>query len=142
MTRRRVDFTTPFGRRVARRLRQAEVVWLTTVDARNCPQPRPVWFDWDGATVLILSQPDTGKLRHITRNPNVSLAFDTDEQGDDVMVLLGRATILKRLPAATRMRRYLRKYRQGIKRLDATPVEFLAEYSVPVLVRLTALRGF
>ena len=53
----RPDTTTDFGRRVERRLRDEYLVWLTTVRADGLPQPSPVWFLWDGETVLIYSQP-------------------------------------------------------------------------------------
>ena len=55
----KIDTTTEFGQRVMRRLQEEVVVWLTTVDASDTPQPRPVWFLWEGETFLIYSQPDT-----------------------------------------------------------------------------------
>ena len=61
-----LDFSTRFGRHVNRRLRQEKIIWLTTVDSNNTPQPRPVWFHWDGETVLIFSERHKAKLRHIT----------------------------------------------------------------------------
>jgi PPOX class probable F420-dependent enzyme len=64
-----------------------KIIWLITVDADNRPQPRPVWFHWDGETVLIFSESNKAKLRHIARNPKVSLNFNTDEDGGDVAVL-------------------------------------------------------
>ncbi|MBI2997646.1 MAG: pyridoxamine 5'-phosphate oxidase family protein [Deltaproteobacteria bacterium] len=51
-----LDFSTRFGWHVNRRLRQEKIIWLTTVDSNNTPQPRPVWFHWDGQTVLIFSE--------------------------------------------------------------------------------------
>jgi hypothetical protein len=38
--------------RVAQRLREDAVIWLTTVAANGTPQPNPVWFLWDGHSVL------------------------------------------------------------------------------------------
>jgi hypothetical protein len=35
-----LDLTSKFGRVVKRLL----FIWLTTVDAKGKPQPRPVWF--------------------------------------------------------------------------------------------------
>ena len=84
-----LDFSTRFGRHVNRRLRQEKIIWLTTVDSNNTPQPRPVWFHWDGETVLIFSERHKAKLRHITGNPRVALNFNTDEDGGDVAVLTG-----------------------------------------------------
>jgi len=67
-----VDFNTRFGKAVNRRLRREAIIWLTTVDRRNRPQPRPVWFDWDGKSILIFSQPGAAKVRHLADNRNVA----------------------------------------------------------------------
>ena len=48
-----IDTNSEWGQRVERRLRTEEVIWLTTVDGQGMPQPSPVWFVWDGSTILI-----------------------------------------------------------------------------------------
>jgi len=136
-----LDFNSRFGRRVNRRLRQESIVWLTTVDAQNTPQPRPVWFHWDGQTVLIFSEQGKAKLRHIARNPRVSLNFNTDKDGGDVAVLIGEARVLDEPPPQVRVESYLKKYTKGIKSLDMTVDEFRAAYSVPILVTPQSMRG-
>jgi PPOX class probable F420-dependent enzyme len=137
-----LDFKTRFGRHVNRRLRQEQIIWLTTVDAQNTPQPRPVWFHWDGETVLIFSEQGKAKLRHIAENPRVSLNFNTDEDGGDVAVVIGEARILDEPPPQERVKNYLSKYRRGIKSLDMTVEEFRAAYRVPILVAPLSMRGF
>src|SRR5512134_296543 len=97
-----VDFTTRPGRHVNRRLRQDQIIWLTTVDSQRTPWPRPVWFHWDDKTVLIFSEPDRPKLRHIARNPRVALNVKTDEDGAHFATLIGAPCILKRPPAPGR----------------------------------------
>ncbi len=136
-----LDFTSGFGRRLNRRLQREKIIWLTTVDAGQTPQPRPVWFHWDGQTVLIFSERNKAKLRHIPRNPRVALSFNTDDDGDNVGVLIGRAAILPEPPAATRIQAYLRKYRQEIKDLDMTVPQFTASFVVPIMVTPDAMRG-
>jgi PPOX class probable F420-dependent enzyme len=137
-----LDFTSPFGRHANRRLRQEKVIWLTTVDPEGRPQPRPVWFHWDGQTLLIFSEPGKAKLRHIAGNPQVALSFNTDEDGGDVTVLLGKAEIQDRLPEPNRVRAYLRKYADGIEDLEMTVEQFRESYAVPILVSPHAMRGF
>ena len=66
-----VDFTSRLGRHVRRRLRKEQIIWLTTVDFNDAPQPRPVWFHWDDETILIFSERGKAKLRHIESNPKV-----------------------------------------------------------------------
>lgn len=136
-----LDFSSRFGRHVNRRLREEKVVWLTTVDEHKTPQPRPVWFHWDGKTILIFSEKNKAKLRHIARNPRVSLSFNTNEDGGDVAALIGTATVLS-VPPRNRVQTYLRKYNKGIKELDMTVEEFRNGYSVPILVKPQVMRGF
>lgn len=136
-----VDFNSPVEKRIESRLQQEQVLWLTTVDAQKTPQPRPVWFHWDGETVLIFSQRQAAKVRHLARNPHVALNFNTDEGGGDVGVLIGEASILRGGLDEGRKSEYLEKYKEGIRDLGMTPEGMLAEYSVVILVRLERLRG-
>lgn len=39
-----LDLNPKFGRKVKRRLKKEQEIWLTTTDANGTPQPRPVWF--------------------------------------------------------------------------------------------------
>jgi PPOX class probable F420-dependent enzyme len=91
-----LEFDTRFGRHVNRRLRQEQIIWLTTVASQNTPQARPVWFHWDRQTVLIFSEKGKAKLRHIDRNPRVALNFNTDEEGGDVCRAYGRGSDCRR----------------------------------------------
>lgn len=135
-----LDLSTRFGRHVNRRLREEQVIWLITADAYHRPQPRPVWFHWDGRTILIFSERNTAKLRHIARNPRVALNFNTDEAGGDVAVILGEARIPAGPPAASRIKAYLSKYQAGIKDLGMTVADFTQAFVVPILVTPQAMR--
>jgi PPOX class probable F420-dependent enzyme len=137
-----VDFATPVGQVIARRLKQEQIIWLTTVDAQGTPQPRPVWFHWDGGTVLILSQPEAAKIRHVRRSPRVALNFNTDAGGGQVGVLTGEARISSAPIEAGRWQAYVDKYAAGIKSLGMTPETMRGEYAAALLITPTALRGF
>ncbi len=137
-----IDTSTAFGARVARRLRDEQVIWLTTVRADGTPEPSPVWFLWDGSTFLIYSQPDKPKLRNIARDPKVALHFNSDPAGDDVVIFTGEAKVDTGVPPATQVPDYLAKYRQGIRNIGMTPDSFAQSYSVPIRVTPTKLRGF
>ena len=52
--------------------KQEYIIWLTTVDSTNTPQPRPVWFIWDGTAIIVYSLNDGAKLRHIQANDQVA----------------------------------------------------------------------
>ena len=88
-----IDFSGDFGARAAHRLDQEIVIWLTTVRADGAPQPSPVWFLWADQELLIYSKPNAPKLRNIQGNPNVSLHFDSDGEGGDIVILAGEARI-------------------------------------------------
>ncbi|NWG06368.1 MAG: TIGR03667 family PPOX class F420-dependent oxidoreductase [Chloroflexi bacterium] len=128
----------------AKRLAKQEyVIWLTTVDSTNTPQPRPVWFIWDKDSFLIFSQPQAHKVAHIRRNSSVSLHFNTDKTGDqDVIVYLGIATIDEKVKPAHKVSAYFKKYKTGIKDIGMTPEKFSQEYSVAIRVKPSSLRGW
>ena len=137
-----MDFDSPLGRKALRKLKREQIVWLTSVDHRQRPQPRPVWFHWDGADVLIFSQPGAAKVRQSAARPDVALHFNSDESGSEVVVLLGEARRVREAIPPERMKAYLRKYRSGIVDLEMTPATFQAGYSVAFVVTPTHLRGF
>ncbi len=137
-----LDLDTPLGRKIERRLNEEQVIWLTSVDASLTPQPRPVWFHWDGETLLILSQANAAKVRHIARNPRVALNFNTDAEGGEVGVLIGEARLLQEPLDPARLQAYIEKYAEGINDLGLTPESMLAEYHSVLLVTPQSLRGF
>ena len=137
------DPSTPFGERVARRLRDERVIWLTTVDAKGTPQPTPVWFLWDEATstFLIYSRSDAKRLAHMQQNPRVALNFDGNGSGGDIIVITGEAQVSSDEPRADQLSTYIEKYRDFIARLYSTPEQFASIYSVALRIRPMALRG-
>jgi PPOX class probable F420-dependent enzyme len=139
-----IDFTSKLGRKAKRHLKQEYFIWLTTVDSHGTPQPRPVWFIWEDDSILIYSQPSAFKVKHIEKNPNVSLHFNTpDPKGEeDVIVFAGQAEIDSAATPNNKHRAYLRKYRAGIKALGTDPVKFAGEYHAAIRVKLTSLRGW
>jgi PPOX class probable F420-dependent enzyme len=137
-----MDFDSPLGRKALRKLKREQIIWLTSVDDRGRPQPRPVWFHWNGEDLLVFSQPTAAKVRQIASNPKVALHFNSDETGSEVVVLLGEARVEPVPIPSERTKAYLRKYRSGVLDLDMTPESFLADYRVPITIQPTALRGF
>ncbi len=136
-----IDIATEFGRRVARRLAEEQIIWLTTIDSHGTPQPRPVWFLWDGETFLIYSLPGAAKLRHAAERPQVALHLDSDGQGGDIVVFTGRAEIDQAASPADQAPAYAAKYQSGIAGIGMTSGEFAASYSVALRVTPLKLRG-
>jgi PPOX class probable F420-dependent enzyme len=139
-----IDLESKFGRVVKKHLKNEYFVWLTTVDSKGTPQPRPVWFVWEGDSFLIFSQPNAFKVKHLKNNPNVSLHFNTkDEHGDQhVIVLTGDAFFDTMSPPAHMVRAYFKKYKSGMAGLKMTPEEFSSEYSRAIRIKPTEVRGW
>ena len=138
-----MDLSTPFGQVVKRHLEDEYFIWLTTVDSKLIPQPRPVWFIWENDSFLIFSKPDAHKVEHIRRNPKVALNFNTDETGDQhVIVVNGEAAFDVDCPAAHEVPAYLKKYESGIIALNMTPQAFSVEYSRAIRIKPTNVRGW
>ena len=136
-----IDEGTEFGARVARRLREELVVWLTTVTPAGAPLPRPVGFLWEGGEVVSMySQPGT-RVRNIAANPKVTLNFDGDGRGGDIVVLSGTAGVDADGPAADANAAWLDKYGAQIEQIGMSPATYAARFSVPVRIRLTRLDG-
>lgn len=137
-----MDLNTKFGRHVKRRLKREQEIWLTTVDKNGTPQPRPVWFYWDGETFLMYSQPHAHKVKHIARNPNVVLHLNSTTEDGGVVIFHGLAERDGSAPAPIHHRAYFRKYKQGIRDINMTPEEFARDYSVAIRITPTKLRGW
>lgn len=128
--------------KILRRLKDEEVAWLTTVNPSNVPQPAPIWFLWEDESLLIYSHGKALRNRNIEHNDRVSFNLNSNEQGGDIVVVWGRATIETETPAADQHSIYLDKYREGIARIGMTPESFAQTYSVVIRVRPTQLKSF
>ncbi|EHR50506.1 PPOX class probable F420-dependent enzyme [Saccharomonospora marina XMU15] len=125
-------------------LRHADdrIAWLTTVTPTGRPAPRPVWFVFDGEHFRVFSQPGTRKLEHIRRNPAVTLHFNSDADGSDVLVISATARLEgeERKPSTTPG--YLDKYEQAYPAIGHDAGSFDASYSVGVRITPTRSWGF
>jgi PPOX class probable F420-dependent enzyme len=103
-----------------------------------------VWFIWENDTILIYSQAKAYKVKHIRKNPHVSLHFNSaDPKGEQrILVLSGKARIDRSVPPTHKNRAYIKKYRAGITGLNATPEQFSAEYSIAIRITPAKLRGW
>lgn len=136
-----LDVQSEYGKRVQRRLQNERVIWLVTVHPDGTPQPSPVWFLWEDDSVLLYSKPDTPKIRNIGQNSNVSLHFDGDARGGDIVVFAGRATVDETAPSADAHAAYVEKYSEGFDRLGMSATQFAQTYSVALRVKLDRVRG-
>ena len=133
-----------YGTRVRNRLENEMVVWLTTTSADGTPQPNPVWFLWeeDDDAVLVYNAFDANRLDHVAVRPHVSLNFNSNAGGGDVVVIAGVAEQALDMPPATEYEPYVAKYAASVERIGMDAVSFAQKYSVALRIRMTKVRGF
>ncbi len=133
-----LDLSNPNDAHIDERLRAEPIIWLATVRPDGRPHLVPVWFFWDGETITIYSQPDNRKMRNLQLNPNVSLALNTADEGDDVVIVEGKAELLGKSAQTMNGPAYVAKYARLIENMQTTPDEIAADYSE--VIRITPTR--
>ncbi len=135
-----LDLSSDFGIQFDRRLRQEELIWLTTVAPDGTPHPNPVWFCWDGQEIFIYSQPGAYRIRNLQQNSKVSLNLQgAGPMGEDVVVINGEAKMDPhyRRPHAG----YAQKYQMYLPEMNLTQEQWTATYSVEIRIKPTRVRG-
>ena len=77
------------------------------------PAPSPVWFVPDRDDLVVFSTPHARKVRNIEQRPTVTLHFNSDPDGGDVVVVPGVAAIA-RGPGPSALGAYLDRYEISI----------------------------
>ncbi len=85
--------TVEFTQEVSDRLSSDKYGWMTTVAKSGQPVPRLVWFYFDGNDVIVYSQPNAAKVRHINAHQRVSLNLDSDGNGSGIIIVGGVASV-------------------------------------------------
>jgi PPOX class probable F420-dependent enzyme len=120
--------TVEFTQEVSDRLSSDQFGWLTTVAKSGQPVPRLVWFYLDGSDVIVYSEPNSAKVRHIKNHPRVSFSLDSDGNGGGVIVVGGDATIDAEGANPLDDARYRTKYAEAAASFGFTD-EFIAAFS-------------
>ena len=123
--------------RIARLLTHESVVWLSTVRPDGTPHVIPIWFSWDGESVLIASKPHAKKIANVRTNPRVMLALGEPDDDFDVGLVEGIAEILDAPAADGLPPDHLAKYRDEMAEIGLSRDEYLATYSLVIRVRPT-----
>lgn len=138
-----MDLSSRLGQRVQQRLLEERAIWLTTVSPAGTPQPNPVWFTWDGETVLVYSHREAFRNRNLRQNPKVALNFDSDHGQREVAIITGSARFAPDEPPVTECEPYLAKYAAAITaELGSDAAAYAATYSVAIRITPERLRGF
>ena len=95
----------------------------------------------DGRDSILVYSRRGARIRNIQANPRVTVNFDGDGRGDDIVVLAGRATVDRDAPGADRDDAYLEKYGKNVERTGLSLEAFAARFPVPVRIRFFRLYG-
>ncbi len=117
-----------------RRLRNDLIIWLSSVRPDGRPHLVPIWYLWDGATILFFSQPHAQKVRNLRHSPHVVLALDTREDGEDVVIVEGEATFLPPGTVDTTLPAFAAKYARIMAVIGTNPAKMAASYTQAIRV--------
>ena len=133
------DTSKPAHVHALERLQSDIIIWLGTVRPDGRPHLVPVWFLWDGQTILIFSKPDQ-KIRNLRQNPAVMLGLDDTDTGEDVLLIEGTAELLPAGQVAPTLPAYAAKYMPKLAEMHWTPASMAGEYTEPIRITPTRVR--
>lgn len=133
-----LDMSQPKHEHVDQRLRTEPIIWLGSVRPDGRPHLVPVWFLWDGAAIFIFSQPNAQKIRNLWANPHVTLALEAANEGADIVILEGTATLLDARDGTVILPAYAAKYDARIAQMGWSLETMTAGYSM--LIQVTPTR--
>ena len=137
-----LDITTEWGQHAEQRLRSNIIAWLTTVGSDGRPYTSPVWFLWDGQTILIFSQPNRQKVKNLRKNARVTPALDDTQEGEDVVIVEGTAELMDDPGLSAVLLAFADKYRERLEKMEWTPEEMAADYSQAIRVTPTKFKSW
>ena len=120
--------TVEFTQEVTERLSSDKYGWLTTVAKSGQPVPRLVWFYFDGTDVIVYTEPNAAKVRHVKAHPRVSLNLDSDGNGAGIIIVGGVTSVDEEGADPLADERYVAKSGEYAASLGFSK-EFLAAYN-------------
>ena len=116
------------------RLRTEPIIWLSTVRPDGRPHLVPVWFLWERQTILFFSQPRAQKVRNLLHRNQVVLALNADDEGEDVVIVEGEATLLPAGTVDATLPAFVAKYARLMARIGTSPEAMAASYTQAIQV--------
>lgn len=132
-----LDLTKSKDAHIDQRMRTETMIWLSSVRPDGRPHLVPVWFLWDGSTILICSQPNQQKIRNLRHNAAVMLALDTAKQGGDIVMFEGTAVLLDDAEVNATVPAYVAKYASRIQAMGWNAETMAKSYSQAIRITPT-----
>ena len=129
------DARDPVHTRALERLAGEQVGWFGTIGRDGFPHAVPIWFLWRGDRVLIMSEPQTAKVRNLRENGRALFHLEAGDDGEQLLVLRGHAAISPEPSVAWLDRiaeEYGAKYEEWMLRLDLTTTTMAGRYSAMI----------
>src|SRR5215467_1417598 len=95
------------------------------------------FFVFDGKHILIFSQPTSQKIRNVRHNPHVILGLDETKHGEDMVILEGKAELLRDPAVNPTLPAFAAKYAAELQRVGLTAEALAAAYSQALLITPT-----
>lgn len=118
-------------------LRIEPVLWLSTVSPDGRPHVVPIWFWWDGTSVLIASKPNARKIANLRANPECMLAIGDAAADFDVALIEARANLMTIATRTLLDAGLFEKYRGRMLAIRLARHEFEATYCQVVKITPT-----
>ena len=119
-------------------LRHEPVLWLSTASPDGRPHLVPIWFWWDGTSVLIASKPNARKIANLRANPDCMLAIGDAAADFDVALIEARAQLTTLATRTLLDAGLFDKYRDRMLAIGLAHREFEATYCQ--VIRITPVR--
>ncbi len=129
-----LDLSRERNAHIDHRLRAEPIIWLSTARPDGRPHLVPVWFLWDGQTILIFSEPGAQKVRNLRYSQQAVLALDTADEGEDVVIVEGDATLLAAGTVDSTLPAYVEKYARLMARIGTSPESMAARYTQAIQI--------
>ena len=139
------DEDKPAHRMALEKLEHDVIAWFTTVDSEGEPHAVPVWFFWRDGRLIIFSEPDAAKVKHVRHGSPALVHLQGDRFGNEVVVLHGTAELSDRNAAEWVQDfgdAYAAKHAEAMDEFGVGLEGLVEQYSTVVIVTPTKLMAW
>ena len=127
---------------IEERLRTEPVAWLSSTRPDGRPHVVPIWFVWDGRSIVGFSKPGAQKVKNIQSHGDVMLALGEADEDFDVELIEGCGEVLDQPTTEVLPPQLLDKYAPLMEKAGLTPEVYAKTYSQPFRITPTRILGY